>query len=85
MLEAREAETMLRLMAEQSPEHALAFLDLEGRALVIDADTVVGADWNRLFVGFLRRKFGDDAFAVERVEDAPDDPARGAQPASSVA
>jgi hypothetical protein len=42
-------------------------LDAEKRACVIDACTPVGRDLNRLFVGFLRREFGDDAFTVSRV------------------
>lgn len=41
--------------------------DAERRACVIDAGTAVGRDLNRLFVGFVRREFGADAFTVERV------------------
>ena len=47
------------------------------RACVIDAGTPVGRDLNRLFVGFLRREFGEDSFQVERIEDHPHQP-RGA-------
>jgi len=47
------------------------YFDLERRSCVIDAQTEVGRDLNRLFVGFLRREFGDDAFSVERVTTAP--------------
>jgi hypothetical protein len=49
------------------------YLDTAQRACVIDGSTEVGRDLNRLFVGFLRREFGADAFAVERVraEDRP--------------
>ena len=50
---------------------AAHFLDLEQRACVIDAGTLVGRDVNRLFVGFLRREFGEDVFHVERVEALP--------------
>jgi hypothetical protein len=39
------------------------------RLCVIDAGTDVGKDLNRLFVGFVRRELGEDAFRVERVAD----------------
>jgi hypothetical protein len=45
-------------------------LDHERRACEIDGATPVGRDLNRLFVGFLRREFGEDAFTVERVDAA---------------
>ncbi len=48
------------------------FFDADRRACVIDASTLVGRDLNRLYVGFLRREFGEDSFNVERV--APDSP-----------
>lgn len=38
------------------------------RMYVIDASTPVGRDLNRLFVGFVRREFGEDVFQVTRVE-----------------
>ena len=44
------------------------YLDTDARACVIDAGTRVGKDINRLFVGFVSREFGPDAFRVERVE-----------------
>jgi len=31
----------------------------------------VGRDLNRLFIGFLRREFGEDAFRVERLNHFP--------------
>ncbi len=43
------------------------FFDSEQRACVIDAGSDVGRDLNRLFIGFLRREFGEDAFQVRRV------------------
>jgi hypothetical protein len=43
---------------------------------VIDAGTPVGRDVNKLFVSFLAREFGADAFTVERVPDPAFD-ARG--------
>jgi hypothetical protein len=46
---------------------AAHFLDRDQRACVIDATTPVGRDINRLFVGFVQREFGNDAFRVERV------------------
>lgn len=47
------------------------FLDSDRRACVIDAGTSVGRDVNRLFVGFVRREFGEGAFEVERVDAVP--------------
>lgn len=47
------------------------YFDLDQRACVIDAGTLVGRDLNKLFVGYLRREFGDDTFTVERVARQP--------------
>jgi hypothetical protein len=47
------------------------YLDSASHACVIDAGTPVGRDINRLFVGFLRREFGEDSFSVERVNEFP--------------
>lgn len=41
--------------------------DAESRTCVIDGDGDVGRDLNRLFVGFVRREFGEDAFHVEHI------------------
>ena len=72
----REAEEtlLLSLLATESlhgesqtqldARHAF---DAEQRACVIDAGSEVGRDLNRLFIGFLRREFGEDAFRVRRV------------------
>jgi hypothetical protein len=57
--EALHGEAQTRLDAAH-------FLDLEARACIIDAGTAVGRDFCRLFVNFLRRECGDDAFSVER-------------------
>lgn len=43
-------------------------LDAARHACVIDASTPVGRDLNRLFVGYLRREFGEDTFRVKRVD-----------------
>ena len=43
--------------------------DADRHACVIDANTSVGKDFNRLFVGFLRREFGEDTFRVERLHE----------------
>jgi hypothetical protein len=43
-------------------------------ACVFDAGTPVGRDFNRLFIGFIRREFGEDAFRVERVESKSETP-----------
>jgi len=45
-------------------------LDLPGRACEIAADTPAGRDLNKLFVNFVRREFGEDAFQVVRLEGA---------------
>jgi hypothetical protein len=34
----------------------------------IDAGTAVGRDLAKIFIGFLRREFGEESFRVERVE-----------------
>jgi hypothetical protein len=50
---------------------AAHFLDVDRRVCVVDASTSVGRDLNRLFVGFVHREFGEDAFQVERVDTMP--------------
>ena len=45
------------------------YLDWNRRACVIEAETQVGRDLNRIFVGFLRREHGRDGFRVERVTE----------------
>lgn len=42
------------------------------RVCVIDGSTDVGHDANRLFVGFLRREYGDGAFRVDHVNAVTD-------------
>ena len=59
--EALHGEAQTRLDASH-------YLDRAARACVIDAGTAVGRDLNRLFLTFLRREFGEDAFKVERVD-----------------
>ena len=59
--ESLHGESQVRLDASH-------FLDAEKRACVIDAGTPVGRDLNRLFVGYLRREFGDQ-FRVEHLGD----------------
>ncbi len=58
--EALHGETETRLNA------AHAF-DAKRFSCVIGASTKVGRSLNRLFLGYLRREFGDDAFTVSRV------------------
>ena len=77
-LEEVEASLLLALMATESLHgeaqvrlDAAHYLDVDQRACVIEAGTPVGRDINRLFVGFLRREFGEDAFHVERVDAVP--------------
>jgi hypothetical protein len=64
--ESLHGETQVRLDAAH-------LLDRDRRACVIDAGTPVGRDVNRLFVGFVQREFGNEAFRVERVV-APHNP-----------
>jgi hypothetical protein len=47
------------------------YLDVAERKCVIDSNTPVGRDLNKLFVAFLRREHGPDAFHVHRVSEAP--------------
>ncbi|GIW90021.1 MAG: hypothetical protein KatS3mg109_0453 [Pirellulaceae bacterium] len=74
-LEEIEATLLLALWGAESLHgeiqvrlDAAHFLDPDRRACVIDAGTTVGRDVNRLFIGFVQREFGNDAFRVERVE-----------------
>jgi hypothetical protein len=43
-------------------------MDAESRTCVVDAASTVGRDMNRLFVGFIRREFGEETFRVGRVD-----------------
>jgi hypothetical protein len=56
-----EAEVALEARYEMRPRK---------RQCEIDCSTEVGRDLNRVFVGYLRREFGDCAFAVARVRPA---------------
>ena len=74
-LEEVEASLLLAVMGAESLHgesqvrlDAAHHLDVAARACVIDAGTAVGRDFNRLFVGFLRREFGEDSFQVERAD-----------------
>lgn len=40
-------------------------------ACVVDATTEVGKALNRVFVGYLSREIGDEAFTVERIDGLP--------------
>lgn len=73
-----EASLLLALLAAESLHgeaqvrlDAAHFLDPAKRACIIDAGTPVGRDVNRLFVGFVTREFGEDAFQVERLDHLP--------------
>ena len=59
--ESLHGESQVRLDASH-------FFDPEKRIWVIDASTAVGRDINRMFVGFLERELGNEAFRVERVD-----------------
>lgn len=74
-LDEIEATLVLAIMGVESLHgeaqvrlDAAHFFDILRRACVIDAGTPVGRDLNRLFVGFVRREFGVDAFTVERID-----------------
>jgi hypothetical protein len=80
-LEEIEASLLLAVLATESLHgesqvrlEVTHFLDTDRCGCVIDAGTAVGRDFNRLFVGFIRREFGEDTFQVERV-DSPMAPA----------
>jgi len=55
------------------------------RTLVIDASTHVGHALNQIFVGYIRREFGDAAFTVARCPSVPPSPATEERCASSAA
>ena len=74
-MEEVEASLVLALMACESLHgesrmrlEIAHYLDAERRACVIDGSSTAGRHFNQLFVGFLRREFGDDAFRVERTD-----------------
>lgn len=80
-IEEIEVSLLLAVMATESLHgesqtrlDVAHFLDPTKRACVIDAGTPVGRDFNRLFIGFIRREFGEDAFRVERVESKSETP-----------
>jgi hypothetical protein len=77
-IEEIEVSLLLAVLATESLHgeaqvrlDACHVFDAEQRRCVIDATTQVGRDLNRLFVGFLRREFGEEAFKVERLEAMP--------------
>lgn len=75
-IEDAEASLLLAILAAEalhSPAQvrldAAHFFDAGRRMCVISADTDVGQDVSLLFVSFLSREFGAEAFTVERVDD----------------
>ena len=73
-----EASLLLALLAAESLHgesqvrlEASHALDADCRTCVIDASGSVGRDLNRLFVGFVRREFGEDSFSVSAVDRIP--------------
>lgn len=46
--------------------------DAAKRSVVIDAGTDVGQALNQVFVGYVRREFGETAFRVERLNRVPE-------------
>lgn len=69
--EALHGEAQTRLDAAH-------YLDSAKRACVIDAGTLVGRDLNRLFVGFINREIGADAFQIERINQHTQQPQEAA-------
>jgi hypothetical protein len=63
-LESLHGEAQVQLAAPY-------FLDLDQRACVVDTSTDVGRDFSRVFLGLLRREFGDNAFRVRRIAASP--------------
>ena len=69
-----EAAFLLAVLAAESLHgearvrlEARHVMDAECRTCVIDAGNPVGRDLNRLFVKFVGREFGEDAFTVREV------------------
>lgn len=62
-VEALHGEAQTRLDAGHAFDGGL-------RVVVIDAASAVGRDLNRVFIGFVTREFGPEAFRVERVKPA---------------
>jgi hypothetical protein len=57
---------------------AAHYFDRAKRACVIDAGTPIGRDLNRLFVGFIGREVGPDAFRIERLNPPTNQPQEAA-------
>lgn len=55
----------------QTRMDAAHYFDADERTCVIDARTKVGINFNRLFVGFVSRELGPDAFRVKRISEMP--------------
>ena len=73
-----ESSLVLAIMAAKSLHgqsqvrlDAAHAVDSDKRSCVVDASTPVGRNLNRLFIGFISREFGPDAFDVERVDSVP--------------
>ena len=60
--EALHGEAQTRLDAAH-------YFDPAKSACVVDSRTPVGLDLNRLFVGFISREIGMDAFTIERIAE----------------
>jgi hypothetical protein len=59
-VESLHGETQVRLDAEYR-------IDADRHACMVSVATPLGRDLNRLFAGFARREYGEDAFHVERL------------------
>jgi hypothetical protein len=69
--EALHGETELQLVAPH-------YLDVVRRTCVVDGSTPAGNDFNRVFLGFLRREFGTAVFCVEAISPTNQAPATAA-------
>jgi hypothetical protein len=77
-LEEVEASLLLAIFATESLHgesevrlEAGHYFEAEQRTCVVDGGTQVSRDLNRVFIGFLRREFGEDSFRVERAAEVP--------------
>jgi hypothetical protein len=59
-VESLHGETQVRLDADYR-------IDADRRACIVNVATQVGRDLNRVFAGFARHEYGEDAFRVERL------------------
>jgi hypothetical protein len=57
--------------------------DAQQRTCVIESTAPVGMDINRIFVGFLRREFGEESFKVGPISGSNPDPVQSTATAAA--